>query len=264
MFALILAALLLFPVQVFAWGDVGALSGANSTSTGTTLAWSPSATLNAGNVGICLVVFDNTTSADSQVANESSAFSDSAGNTWTKLGEFINAQGGAGAGVGTAIWATKATTQVTTGDTITATFANSIVSKAVNCREFTITSGKEFSLAATSVLASDGVTDPPSIAISGLSSAARLWLRTMAAESDSLASHTPTSGYTGTGLATADAGPAGDSVTSRAEFIIATATGHTSDPTWTTGAADMAALFIALDEVDPATNRSGMTLGVGR
>lgn len=231
--------------------DAGDLGTGGSTSSGTTLAFSPAATLEAGNVGILAIGFDNASGNDGD-NDEIQSVTDSVGNTWTKLAEFANGQGSAGAGAVIALWRTKATTNLTSAGTVTVTFKNTITAKSATLREFTVASGKTLAVAATSLatLAVDNgavgsVTSPPS---GSLSNKEYLFYRATASERGTL-TWTATANYTKLTQGVADTGTNNTSLATNGEFRVVTATTETSNPSGSQSV-DHASLMVALEEVD--------------
>jgi len=231
------------------WGTiagVGSLGGANSTSSGTTLAVTTSADLEVNNVALVFTAFDNngTTDADH---SEVSGVADSVSNTYTKVCEFTNGEGSAAAGVTVSLWMTRATTQLDSAATITITYANTITSKAAEVHEFTVGAALELANCQTAV-GDGGSADPPSMTISGQTSQSYLFFRVGGKEGDSpTAAWTPTSGYAATAFELADTGTGSTSIKLDGEFLVLTATGDTSDPS-DTGDADNANVYAALNE----------------
>lgn len=229
-------------------GSIGSFGTANSTSSGTTLVITTDAQLDAGNIGIVAIALDNTQTTDGNTS-EVSGIVDSAGNTYTKLLEFCNGQGGAEAGATVSLWFTKAASTLASSGTITITFANTITSKAASAWEFTVGGGKtlEIPVGGTATIADDN--DPPSnLVISGLASLERLYLRVTASERGSL-SWVAGTNFTAITQAIANTGTNITSMLVSGEFRINTSTGETSNPTATTRS-DCASVMVALEEVD--------------
>lgn len=231
---------------------VGGLGTIGSVVSGTTLVLTTNAQLDAGNVGILTVVMDNvgTTDADH---SEVSGVTDSAGNTYTKLHEHTNGQGGAAAGVTVSLWMTRATTNLASGGTVTITFANTIVAKTASFYEFTV--GAPLTIAGSNQNVLDGGNGWGSLAISGLASAEYLFFRGLGKEGASNTGITPTTNYTGISGVRSDANST-SSVMCRGEFRIVTATGETSNPSLTVSA-DSVSAFVALVESAAGNPRGG-------
>jgi hypothetical protein len=138
------------------------------------------------------------------------------------------------------------TNQITDGDIIEASFSGSTTASAIIARRFSFGAGSTVSHVASADLADD-LTDPSSLGISGLSSAEYLFIRAIATERDTVSDLTPTASHTSFGRAMTSGGVASTNMGVGAEFIIATATGDTSDPSL--AAANHASTMVALQEV---------------
>ena len=231
---------------------IGSIGTQTANTSGNTLVITTSATLEAGNIAIVSIAMDNvgTTDADH---SEITSVVDSSSNTYAKLCEFTNGQGGAAAGATASLYMTKATVQLTSGGTITVNFANSITSRVVRASEFTVSANYTLTQSSTCQTDDNDGNDPSSLAFSGLSSVERLYFRAISEEGNSTTGITVTTDYTTIGApVVADTGSNASSIGLRGEFKIATATGETSDPN-TPGTLDGASVFVALHET--ATSR---------
>ena len=219
-----------------------------STSSDTTLAFAPTVTLEVGKVVLCAVALDNTTTTDG-TTSEISGIADTGSNTWAFLGAFRNGNAGAAAGAQVELWKSKITTQLTTGSTVTITFANTITSKAATLLEVSVGSGNSLQSAGTiQTLAEDADANPASMAHTSLSNKEYLFIRAIAVEGRNNTFASPTSSYTALELAEADSGSAATSMQVMGEYRILTGTGDTSDPGSIGGNGDCANLFFALEE----------------
>lgn len=229
--------------------SVGSLGSNTSASSGTTLVITTDATLEAGNEGFVFVSFDNTGTTDADFSEISSVV-DSASNTWVKLCEYTNGNGTPAAGITASAYKTRATSQLTSGGTITITFANTISNKVARAWEFTATNS--LSLVGTCQQAAGDAIDPPSQEISGLTSAETLFLRVIGEDEGSDDGDlTVTTNYTALTYVN-KAPPNGRKFIG--EFRILTGTGDTSNPSHTNDG-DTANLFFALQESAGATAR---------
>ncbi len=231
--------------STFPWAAVGSLGTATTTGTGTTLAVTTSATLEAGNVGVCSIA-KNESGAGTTDGNGNAQFTsgvDSAGNTWTEAYEWCNMQTSTAAdGACVAVYYTKAASQLNSGGTITITHT-SVASRAMTCNEFT-TSGTVSEASGENGLANDAA-DPGSMTIATGSSREHLFIRATACET-STTTYTADADYTAFTNATASTGTQATSMAARGEYRIATeSTSAASDPTL--GARDCASAMIALD-----------------
>jgi hypothetical protein len=239
-----------------AWSHLGNIGTATLPKTsGTSLVLTPTATLNAGNVGILVIACDNTQTTDGSTNEVSQVTATPTGN-WTKLREYCNGGGGAANGTVVAVYYTKAAADVTTSDDITITFANAVVAKAATLHEFSIGAGSTVEVAGTPQdLADDAVDNPGSQTISGLTSAEYLFVRACGYEG-TVASGSPitvTANYTLITAAATTGGAGGSNQVACGEFRILTGTGDTSDPTGNGATArEWSSVYLALHEVSAA------------
>ena len=223
-----------------AFASVGTLGTGSSSSGGTSVAITTSATAEAGNLVVLIVALDNHSTSDQQTT-EISSISDSGSNTWTKAGEYCNGQGAANAGATVSVWFSKLTTQIASGGTITATLANSKTYKCLTAWEFTVGSGTIQTAGTLQVEAVDSG-DTGSMAISGLTSKEYLFVRGVASEEGSIQMFTPTASHTE--FTEVDAA---DNMAATGEFRILTGTGDTSNPLQNS-TFDNVSVFFALEE----------------
>lgn len=224
-------------------------TGASGVS-GSTLGFSPAATLAVGTLQILVVAADNINNVDAD-NNEHLRVTDNAAgslNQWRKLGEFTNGGGGAAAGGTVSLWACRIVTAVATTDTITVIFASAIVDKTCTLHEFTTAAGKIVNLAQRANNETNGTTGFGSVSTSGLASKEYLHVRALMKEANSTTNITSTTNYTAmTGQRSRNNTAA---VLVRGEFRINTTTSETSNPTLAvTG--DTVGVFAALEEIDP-------------
>jgi hypothetical protein len=213
-----------------------AVSGASTT----TIARAPTATVD---VGRCLVAHFATRE---NIAIDT--VTDAAGNTW----EFIARYEHSGTGdAHNEVWLCNVTTQLTTGTNITATFASAVVDKCMALWEYSVGAGTVMRtvepVVGNQVNAANGF---GSAAFSGLASAQRLYFRSGSKRANSTGTITATSGYTTHALNIRSRNSATLAITLRAEHLIATNTGTTSNPTWAVSG-NTAANFVAFEEYTP-------------
>ena len=229
-----------------AWTSLNTLGSNQSKTAGTSIALTTSAAVEAGHVVVVIVAIDNTQTTDGNTSEVSSITDSAGGNTWVKAREFCNGQGGAASGATVSVWYSKLTNAIVSGGTITANLANSITAKAISAWEFSIAAGATVSVAGTPQDLANDNADPGSMTVPGLSSREYLFIRGIAAETNSTAALMPTSNFAAfTGNQTSGAGAASNMAV-RGEFAILTGTTATSDPTYT--AVDCASVFFALRE----------------
>lgn len=165
---------------------------------------------------------------------------DSKSNSWQKLGEFTTSFFAGVDEQTVSLWLCLVTSAMTTlgSDTITITFANSFAMKAIESRQFLMTSGLSFIVAGT---ATGGLSDsdPPSLSLSGLTSREYLFIRACgihASDDAHTQEYTASTNYTAFTTdhsnSTTLASVGGNrGVGARGEFRVLTATGDTTDPT---------------------------------
>lgn len=225
-----------------AFASVGTLGTGSSSSGGTSVAITTSATAEAGNLVVLIVALDNHSTSDQQTT-EISSISDSGSNSWTKAGEYCNGQFAANDGATVSVWFSKLTTQIASGGTITATLANSKTYKCLTAWEFTVGSG---TIQTAGTLQTEAVDsgDPGSMALSGLTSKEYLFVRGTAVKTSGGGTpfFTPTASHT----EFTEVGAANE-MAAVGEFRILTGTGDTSNPS-NTGSWHNASVFFALEE----------------
>jgi hypothetical protein len=244
----LLIALLLAPAQSWAaWAFVGSPGKVSNKASGTTLVLNVSAPgTTAGDVVCVCVAADNVQTTDGQTTLVS--LGDQAGNTYTRLLEFTNGQGGAASGATASLHCGIQTTGLSTSQTITATFSSSITAKSMRTTEFSFGAGSTFSVSGSATSADDAV-DPPSQTISSLASQEYLWLHCAAHEGPISDVATTSTNYTIMGDAQNSGTTGGSAVTNMSDFgeyRILTATTDTVDIGW--AAADGAQVYVALLE----------------
>jgi len=252
------------------WTRIGTFAVGNDTTQDTSLVVATSATLEAGNVGICVIASDEggagTTNGDS---GEIVSVVDAAGNVWIEAIEFCNMQSSTiNNGACVAVWWTRAATQLTSGANITVTLLDVATDprKALTCDEFTI-SGNDVSMAPGKNGIQNDAANVGSMTDATGVSVAHLFIRASACESNNTgygadADYVAYGGSTTT--STANTGTAATSMGARGESRIATeATSAASDPDYpsSAGTADCGSAMIALDEqtITPAGGTFGKT-----
>ncbi len=246
-----------------AWTFTASRGTAGNNTDATTMAMSPSAAIPVDAIAVVVLSTDNQATTDGN-SNEHSSVADTDSHTWTKLYEWTETSGSADDGVTTSLWATKVTSEIGTGDTVTVTLATSAQASAMGIAEFAVAAGKTFSAVdqeGHGLPEDDAVT----VTISGLSSGARLWLAAVGLEARPNRYGTEDADYTQ--IAEDEGGTGGDltRISFSYSFRIATLTGDTYAQTLT-APRDHVEILIALDEVDdgPAEGTaSGTGSGTG-
>lgn len=229
----------------------GSFGTANSTTAGTTLALTPTTTLEVGKLAILVVSCDN---EGQEIANNEaghfhdtvSAVTDTGGNVWRCLGSNSGTRA-TNAGASVAIFGSIITTQLTTSSTITVTFRVSLTAKAATGYEFTTSSSSINVESLWRSYANPG--DPEAITLDDLPSREYLFIRAIGTETNNT-SFTATTNFTPFTNATANTGTLASSMSADGEFRILTGTSATSDPTKTS--ADNCSIFVALSEAPPS------------
>lgn len=248
---------------IISWGVVDNTSagGTSSKAASSTLTRTYQKTIAAGNLFVVCVATDNIGAGADGDNGDIVSVADDAGNTFTKAVIFSNTQAGAANGATTAIYYCLLTNGVTTGTTLTVTFNGSPVAKAMIGQAFTLSLGTSVTTEGSAgTLANDGA-DAGSITLSSLPSRSYLFIRATASE-QAQAAGTKSTGYTTFGNGVSTVGTSGGGGASNmelaAEYIIATATSQSSDPS--VGAADAASAMVAFYEFTAAANPRRVTI----
>jgi hypothetical protein len=231
----------------------GATCGAAALKTGTQNSFG--ITFNAavaiGKAVVLIFATDNnaTTTGDE---NAVTSVSDTKGNTWKKAVEFTNpsASPAAQAGSVCSIWYANITVALTTSDIVTLALSNGTIRGACTgtMAYYNVTSGR----IAPDVTATQATNagNPASLNAT-TASAERLRVRGIAGETNSTTAITVTSTWTKfvdtSGLANTTGAAAATNQAVRGEFLISTATGAASLPTWAVSA-DLASCYVAFRE----------------
>lgn len=199
------------------------------------------------------IALDNNQTTDGDEGAVSSV-TDSAGNTYSKGGEFCNGNGLAQAGATISEWYSVITTQLASGGAITANFTNNTSrdSVAMSAWKFTKGAGTTVSVEATNSVADDAASS-----VSALDATTAniecLRLRGVASETNAANGFIATASWTAftQKLANNAGGPLA-SIFLHGEFRIFTGTGASSAPTYTPLAVDHASVYVALKETGGA------------
>ncbi len=230
--------------------------GATTNAGGTSFAVSPSTSIGADNYVLLVINRDNNSTTDGD-NGEVTGVTDTQGNTWTKLKEMTNGQGAANGGTMISVWGCRPSgTYGTTQATVTFGAARD----ALSCYFIAvpIASGVSLQLDGSASNAIDATTGFGSSGLTGLASKERVWIRACCKEGNGTTAITATSGWTSFGL-TGQNGPtitAANHIMYRAEYKVATSTGETSNPTWSTSG-DAAAVLLAMSETTPEYTLTG-------
>lgn len=234
-----------------AFAHVGSIGTVNSNSAATSLALTTTAAVEVGNIAVVIYAGDNLGSGtDNTDANEVTSVTDTRSNTWTKLKETSNNNGGAGNGATVSVWYTTVTTQIQIGDTITFNLSGSVTAKAASGWEFTKGAGTTLSVEQTASEVGDTL-DPAAISLSGMTSREYLLLWGFAGEQTNAGTFIDDADYTGFTRDAAGTGSA--AIVVWGGFRIATLTGDTVDAATGTDR-DYAQVLGALYEVSATSN----------
>ena len=238
-----------------AFADQGELGTANSKVSGTTITMTTTADAPVGRLVVVMAAWDNSDS--SSIDGLRHYITDSAGNFYTYLGQFVSAGGVAG-GAEAMIYASVVETDLPAGGTITCTSLTARVAKAITARQFSLGSSW-FCLTDKSELSSFAA-DPGSLTLSGMPSREYLFLHALAAKGPNTDAYTWDSDYT---QVTGDGTTGGTDATNqhvRGGYRIATLTGDTVDVASTTADRTYAQVFVAIREYTPTAAPSAALL----
>jgi hypothetical protein len=247
---LLLAILLLAPLSGWgAWTSVGALGSTNDKTAGTSISFTVSATLDAGNVGVCTIAADNDGDG---IADDISSVVDSTGsNTWVEIAEVERDPGAGATGASSALYYTVASSNVTSGSgTITANFAASVTASAIECWEFSITSGNVVSIVDSPTVTGSGTACTATSINPSTGSREHLYLEAAAVETADT-SHGSPGGWNVMSKNVTSGGGDASNMATKGSYKIATSSTETGGTSWITSA-DYACALGALDEDAPA------------
>lgn len=224
------------PPGAAGWAAVGTLLNANTSLAGAQWVVATTATLEVGNTAVCAIGSDEGVSNTTPTSGGSiDSITDAASNTWTEVYSWCW-YGAAGLTNGACVdlYATRATTQLSSGANLTLDYVAMPPRTAITCMEF---SGGVDTVVMGVNGGDNAAADPGPFTITGSVSAERLFARATACETN-LDTYVVTSGwngFTGQGTAsTSDSGTAVSSMGVRGEYRIATEDPSlTSDPSWT-------------------------------
>jgi hypothetical protein len=195
------------------------------------------------------VASNNTSSGADGDNNEVSGVTDTAGNTWRKIGEYTNTEGASGAGITVSLWGTQASRVIASGDlTITATYVIARPNKAIRANIFRSSTLSDFIVFNNAVTpdATDASNNFGSVSQPGVVPDSQvIYFRALGKQTNSATDLTPTAGWTTTGNQRSSTAAAARCA--YGEFIIQDSTGQTSDPTLAVSG-NTAGVFVAIAE----------------
>lgn len=207
------------------------------------IAITPTATIAAGQF-VCFILSKRQTTPVASVT-------DTQGNTWEPLGEFVNATNG---NIMVSAWGSVLDVQLTTGTPVTAAWNVNESDICAAMWQFGIGAGKSLALTTgvTNPITNEvnGTTGFGSVTHSGLSSLERLYIRVLGKQANTTTAITASTNFTTWALTTRSRNNS-SAVINRAEHRIVTATSSgASNPTLAVSG-NTAGLFIALEEISP-------------
>ncbi len=236
-----------------AFSDLGSLGATGSTAANqSTLVLTTTATAAVGELVVVVIADDNriTDASDNDDVSVSSV-ADSAGNAWVKALGWGNLQTATQAGASVNLWYSVITTQLSSGGTITVTFADAALSDATGMTARHFSKSTSYVAVAGSNVGATDAADPASLdAVTP--NVACLRIRGIAGEVGNNTSLTPTGSWTAWANGNSATSGTTAEMCARAEHIISTATGAASNPTWVS--CDNASVYIAFIESDYKTD----------
>jgi hypothetical protein len=225
------------------------IGSASDKTAGPSVAFTVNQTVAAGKYVVVAIGVDNQSSTDGNTSEVSSVADSVGGNTYTKLREFCNSQGGSNSGATVALFGCVLVNGLTNTSVITATLANSKTASAITAQAYSIGAGATISIEGTPQdTATDGAA-PSGITLSGLSSREYLFVLATASETDSSAGSVTS--YT---LNHAETGGGGGASNMGARLATRVLTGTGDTPTLVSfPSADHASIFLALKESSVVT-----------
>ena len=217
-----------------------------------TLALTPSGDLARGNFALLAVVIDNPATSEGETAHLS--VSDTKGLTWTKLREQTEANTAALTGVTCALFLAMCDSAgLTTSDTISIALGTAATAKGAGLAELSAGVLKRIVLSAAGANGSNGAAATSySVALSGLTNVAGLYVGMAAGEEEVDTAVTLDAGYAGIGFGSIGSGVAGvatSNVRARVGTLANTSAGDTFDASGLTSS-DRATILVRLEEAD--------------
>ncbi len=231
-------------VPLSGWTSLGQLGSSFTKTSNDPWNWPTTNTLEVGNVVVCGGAVDN--DGNGTDTDDWNVGGDSAGNTYTHIGENEADPGAASAGGAVMSKYSLATIQLAAAGTLSYNFPAARNSKAGNCWEFDIT-GTAVAVAGTEQKEDVAAGDAGSLTVSGLSAGEHICIRWVSSETGTTETITKTTGWETFG----DVGTTGstDNTNMRlwGEYLIFTGTSATSNPTFS-GSFDRGSTMICLDQ----------------
>ena len=207
-------------------GTIGSGTSKTANQTGGTLTLTAQA--DAGNLIVLVIAVDNSATTDQDESAVSGLTDSAGGNTWTKIAEFTNSDGGAQNGSTCSVWYSVLTNTISSGGTISWSYSNSTSrdASAYTAHEFTkgaSTTVEVFAGSLTAVATETNATD--STAITGDGTTELLRIGALSAESNSTTTNLSVqNSYSSFTQATSTGGGAAGNVMARGWYKISTET----------------------------------------
>lgn len=232
---------------------ISIVSGARGTATektsDTTLSLTPSGNLAAGNYGLLALVIDNTGSAEGETTDASCT--STGGRPWTKLREQTEANTIALTGVTCCLYLCYLPHGLLTTEAVNILLAANSTAKGAGLAELACAAGQTIVLSASGANGSNGAAATTySVALSGLTNVAGLYVGMSAAEDELDTAVTLDAGYGEIGFGSIGSGTAAgnqSNVRARVGTLANTSTGDTFDLTGLT-LAERATILVRLEE----------------
>lgn len=246
--SIIFIGLLSIPGISYAWASVGARGTGNEATSDTSISVTiATANVLVNNVLVAACVTDNVSTGGGNTNDH--AYSDSGGNTWTKLYERSNTDAAAAA-LTLSIAYTKVTAGLTSGSSTVTLTVPTLTAKACSLHEFSLTAANyTISIGGVTSSQADGTSDP-TVTLSSLASQEYLLLGASGIENGNCWDAADAD-YTAIADSHTGACGAGTRVAVRPGYRIATLTTDTYSPSTNTNA-DSASILGALKEDAPA------------
>ena len=227
----------------------GSIGVTFASASGNTLAFTPAGDITAGTANLLIgIAADNVGTGDGDNAEISGIADDAGGNTYAELVEWTNGEGLAAAGSTCGLYLCRLATTLTTFNTITITFANSIADRCASLWQINSTTALSQAAAAQKNLI-DAANGFGSAVFADLPSLEYCFFRVGSKEANSTTALTVSSGFTAITGTRSRNNAAAQLI--RGEFIITTGTGATSNPAFAVSG-DASSVFVALQEGTPA------------
>lgn len=215
----------------------------------TTLTLTPSGTLGTGNYGLLAVVIDNIGAGEGSTTDIT--VTDNQGHTWSRLREQTESNTTAGTGVTCGLFLALLSNGLTTSDTISMSLSGAATAKGAGLAELSVAGGNLLVLSTSGANGANAAASTSySVALSGLSSVAGLYVGVAACEDELDTACTLDASYTAFGFGSIGSGTAGANATNvraRVGTLANTSAGDTFNASSLTSS-DRATILVRLEE----------------